>query len=242
MSAPSAIIVGANKGGVGKTTVARALIDYFTMLNFNVRAFDTQSPAGNLKRFYPEITEIIDIANTRDQCRLVESVNTPGCLTIVDLRAGSFIETLDFFRDVGLLDASASGEVKLLVLHLIGTSVASLSEVEDTAPFQGRCNFRIVKNFVNDSNFFKENPRFSKSFLTDEATTKEILVPRLDSLAYETVELAGLPFSSFVLDKSSKDDKRPRSFVLRGYVKTWLERVWDNFESAGLNEFVASGG
>lgn len=242
MSAPSAIIVGANKGGVGKTTVARALIDYFTILNFNVKAFDTQSPAGNLKRFHPEITEIIDIANTRDQCRLVESFNVPGGLTIVDLRAGSFLRTLDLFRDVGLLDAASNGEVKLLVLHLISASVASLSEVKDTAPFQGSCNFRIVKNFFNDSNFFKENHRFSSAFLRDEDTAKEIHVPRLDPLAYETVELAGLPFSSFVLDQPARNDKRPRSFVLRGYVKTWLERVWDNFESAGLNEFVPTGG
>lgn len=240
MSAPSAIIVGANKGGVGKTTVARALVDYLTMLNFNVRAIDTQSPSGNLKRFYPEITEIIDVSKTRDQIRLVESFGVPGGVTIVDLRSGSLMETLDFFGEVGLLDAVSGGELKLLVLHLIGGSVASLAELEDTAPFRDKCTFRIVKNFVNDSNFFKGNDRVAKAFSKNGAA-KEIHVPRLDPLAYETVEVAGLPFSSFVLDKPVKGDPWQRSFVLRGYVKTWLERVWDNFESAGLNEFVAAG-
>jgi hypothetical protein len=29
--------------------------------------------------------------------------------------------------------------------------------------------------------------------------------------------------------------------VLRGYVQTWLEQVWDNFEQAGLDDLVEGG-
>lgn len=239
MLSSSLIIVGANKGGVGKTTLARLLIDYFEMLDSNLKVFDTQSPAGSLKRFYPETAEVIDMGNTHDQCRLVESLTIPDQITIVDLRAGSLTESLEFFREVGLFDAVLAGEIKLLVLHLVGASVASLAEVRDLAPYHKLCDIRIVRNLVDDSAFLRKDHRFSQQFLTSEARRDEIHIPRLDQLAYEAVDLTALPFSSFVLNEPSRSvERRPRSFVLRGYVRTWLERVWDNFESAGLDRFV----
>jgi len=43
MAKPAVILVGADKGGVGKTTVSRALLDYFIAHNIPTRAFDTAS-------------------------------------------------------------------------------------------------------------------------------------------------------------------------------------------------------
>ena len=60
---PTLILVGADKGGVGKTTVSRALLDFFARKNILTRAFDTENPRGTLKRFYPGLAEIIDLGN-----------------------------------------------------------------------------------------------------------------------------------------------------------------------------------
>src|SRR6516165_12254288 len=46
MAKPAVIVVGADKGGVGKTTVSRTLLDYFSANNVATRAFDTESPRG----------------------------------------------------------------------------------------------------------------------------------------------------------------------------------------------------
>ena len=54
------LAVANQKGGVGKTTVSRTLLDYFSANNVQTRAFDTESPRGTLKRFHPDITEIVD--------------------------------------------------------------------------------------------------------------------------------------------------------------------------------------
>src|SRR5207253_7093542 len=50
---PTVILVGADKGGVGKTIVARTLLDYLVANNVPARAFDTEAPKGTLKRFHP---------------------------------------------------------------------------------------------------------------------------------------------------------------------------------------------
>src|SRR5260370_7000027 len=76
MAKPVVIVVGADKGGVGKTTVARTLLDYFSANNVATRAFDTENPRGTLKRFHPDATEIVDMTATSDQMKIFDPLNS----------------------------------------------------------------------------------------------------------------------------------------------------------------------
>src|ERR1700748_1338902 len=110
MATPVVIVVGADKGGVGKTTVSRTLLDYFSANNVPTRAFDTESPRGTLKRFHPDITEIVDKNSTSDQMRIFDTLNgaTPS-VTVIDARAGLMSPALASLRNIGFLDAAKSG-------------------------------------------------------------------------------------------------------------------------------------
>ena len=66
MAKPAVVLIGADKGGVGKTTVARTLLDYFAHYGVRPRAFDTESPKGTLKRFHPDVTDVVDINYVQD--------------------------------------------------------------------------------------------------------------------------------------------------------------------------------
>ncbi len=147
MLASPLVLVGADKGGVGKSTVTRLLIDFLQMANRAVRVYDTQAPTGALKRFYPDIAEIIDIRDVRHQARLVESLTEHDAVTIVDIKAGQLMRTLRFMEDVGLLDAASRGEARVLVLHLIGASVASLSELGGSRPLQEQMRISSRQEF-----------------------------------------------------------------------------------------------
>jgi len=82
------ILVGADKGGVGKTTISRALLDFMNRKNILVRAFDTENPRGTLNRFYPGITEIIDLGSVASQMKVLDTLKTSEVkVTIVDLKA-----------------------------------------------------------------------------------------------------------------------------------------------------------
>ena len=88
MAKPAVIVVGADKGGVGKTTVSRTLLDYFNANSVPTRAFDTESPRGTLKRFHPDITEIVDITSVADQMRIFDTLSsTDANVTVIDVRA-----------------------------------------------------------------------------------------------------------------------------------------------------------
>src|SRR6476619_630220 len=64
MAKPAVLLVGADKGGVGKTIVSRALLDYFIAHFFSNGASATESPKGTLKRFHPDVTEVVNMHST----------------------------------------------------------------------------------------------------------------------------------------------------------------------------------
>ena len=70
----------------------------------------------------------------------------------------------------------------------------------------------------------------------------EITIPKLNEMAYEQVELASVPFLTFVANKGLKDEAANYSFVLRGYVRHWLGNVWAEYDRIKLNDIVATGG
>ena len=156
---PTLIVIGADKGGVGKTTVARSVLDYFSQHNVFARAFDTEAPHGTLKRFFPAQTKIIDINQTSDQMRVLDTLSTSEVkVTILDTRAGALTSSLAALRDVGFLDAVKAAEFNFIVFHILGPSISSFGEISETAPYVTEANYFLVKNYINDTTFFDWDP------------------------------------------------------------------------------------
>ncbi len=240
MPKPAVILVGADKGGVGKTTVSRALLDYLVAHNVPARAFDTESPKGTLRRFHPEITEVVDITSTADQMKMFDTVSTASAqITVIDVRAGLLSTTLRALRDIGFLDAAKKSQLTFAVFHILGPSVASLDEISETSGFMGDSSYFLVKNFINNTTFFEWDPATYNSYFKKIKGAYEITIPKLNEMACEQVELASVPFVSFVANKGADGQAANYSFVLRGYVRHWLGNVWAEFDRVKLNDIVA---
>lgn len=239
MAKPAVIVVGADKGGVGKTTVSRTVLDYFTANNVPTRAFDTESPRGTLKRFHPDITEIVDMTSTSDQMKIFDTLNSAAAsVTVIDVRAGLLSPALASLRDIGFLDAARSGQITFAVFHILGPSIASLDEIAETANFMNGAKYFLVKNFINNTSFFEWDQATYNSYFRKIRDATEITIPKLNEMAYEQVEVASVPFLSFVGNKGIKGEAANYSFVLRGYVRHWLSNVWGEFDRIKLTEIV----
>jgi hypothetical protein len=238
MAKPAVIIVGADKGGVGKTTVTRTLLDYFSAHQVTTRAFDTEWPGGTLKRFHPVGTSVVDISRPADQMAIFDTFNTSDAVTIIDLRAGSFFATLKALREVGILELAKSGYLELAVFHVLGASIASLDEIKQAAADLGDAHYFPVKNFINDTHFFQWNPSTYASYFKQIGDAAEIVVPKLGEMANEQVELACVPYLSFIANKTQSGEPAAYSFVLRGYVRHWLAKVWMEYDRIGLLDLV----
>jgi hypothetical protein len=229
---PLVILVGADKGGVGKTMVSRALIDYFQHHNIKMRAFDTEYPRGNLKRFHSDITEIVNINMTQDQMLILDKLfSNEQKVTIIDVRAGHMRTTLSALKEIGFLEAVHDGAYKFSVFHVLGPSVSSLNELDDIAPYVVDADYYLVKNIIQNAMFFEWDPQTYASYFTKVRRIGDVTIPPLNEVANEEVDLSNLPFSSFI---SNNDGKADFSFVLRGYVRTWLKKCYEQFDQFAL--------
>lgn len=241
MAKPAVIVVGADKGGVGKTTVSRTVLDYFSANHIPTRAFDTEAPRGTLKRFHPDITEIVDVTSTADQMKIFDTLNTASAsVTVIDVRAGLLSPTLASLRDIGFLDAARAGQITFAVFHILGPSIASLDEIAETAGYMDGAKYFLVKNFINNTSFFEWDQATYNSYFRRIKDATEITIPKLNEMAYEQVEVASVPFLQFVANKGASGDAANYSFVLRGYVRHWLGLVWAEFDRIRLTDIVGA--
>jgi hypothetical protein len=237
MAKPAVIIVGADKGGVGKTTVSRTLLDYFTARKIAARAFDTESPKGTLKRFHKDATTVVDLTQVPDQMRIFDTLNEAQ-VTIIDVRAGLLSPTLRALRDIGFIDAAKKNQVTFAVFHILGPTIASLDEIADAAALLNDARYFLVKNFINNTHFFEWDQTTYDSYFKKVKNAVEITVPKLNEMASEQVELAAVPFLSFIANKGARGEQASYSFVLRGYVRHWLGSVWAEYDRIRLGEIL----
>jgi hypothetical protein len=238
MSKPAVIIVGADKGGVGKTTVTRTLLDYFNARKIPTRAFDTESPKGTLKRFHPDVTEVVDVTKIADQMTIFDTISESAA-TLIDVRAGLLSPTLTALRNIGFIDAAKKGQITFSVFHILGPSVASLDEIAETADFMADARYFLVKNFINNTHFFEWDQATYNSYFNRIKDAVELTIPKLNEMACEQVELASVPYLSFIANKGGNGESANYSFVLRGYVRHWLGNVWAEYDRIKLTDLVS---
>src|SRR5438874_2034123 len=138
MAKPAVLIVGADKGGVGKTTVSRTLLDYFAAHQIPTRAFDTEAPKGTLKRFYPDASEIVDMNLVPDQMKIFDTLSAShASVTVIDVRAGLLSPTLQSLRAIPTKKlsgqaASYSFVLRGYVRHWLGNVWAEYDRIKLT--------------------------------------------------------------------------------------------------------------
>jgi hypothetical protein len=239
MAKPAVIIVGADKGGVGKTTVMRTLLDYFLARKVPTRAFDTESPKGTLKRFHPDVTDVVDVTQIPDQMQIFDTLSE-NAVTLIDVRAGLLSPTLTSLRNIGFIDAAKKGQIALSIFHVLGPSIASLDEIVETSDVANDVRYFLVKNFINNTHFFEWDQATYNSYFKRIKDAVEITIPKLNEMACEQVELASVPFLTFIANKKATGEAAAYSFVLRGYVRHWLGNVWAEYDRIKLVDIVST--
>lgn len=203
------VLVGADKGGVGKTTVARALLDYLHSKGVSDRPVDTET-GGGLVRFRPD-APVIDVADVRGQMQILDGVSDKS-VTVVDIRAGQLSPTVQALKDTGMLTEARNGLLKLVVLHVVGNTSAAVAEIE-----------KIMQDVPSSAHVLVRNRIQPDSVWPHLGTLPVMDVPHLPEAAAEAVDKAAQTFLAFTTDQDN-------SRVLRGYVRHWLDQVWAEFD------------
>lgn len=208
MAKPTIIIVGANKGGVGKTTTTRALLHYLRSIGIAHRAFDTEHPHGSLARFYP--AEVVDLTDSDDQIKVFDTVSDQ-VVTVIDIRAGLLTRTINTLAVIGYLDPA---RFNIIVLHVLGNSRDSLNEMPDVSERLRGVRYIMVANRINETKF------------TFPAGV-EIDIPMLNVKAAETIDAANVAYHDYPAMSGA-------SAVLSGYLGNWLAGITAQLAAAKI--------
>lgn len=232
---PTLVIVAAQKGGVGKTTTARLLLHWLSESKRQHAAFDTEHPAGSLARFYPKVTEVVDILKVADQARIFDTLAAAreGTVLAVDLKAGLFFDVLSLMEDLYIFRDAREGNYRLVFLHVLGSSVESINEIEETMErFRGAIHV-AVRNVASGANMSRwDESRTRERFLAEGGV--EIDIPPLDPLAYQAVDDSSATFRDFVDNKDPNGEDQQYSYTLRAYVRRWLLISMTQLDRLGL--------
>ena len=99
--------------------------------------------------------------------------------------------------------------------------------------------YYLVKNLINNTSFFEWDQATYNSYFHRIKDAVEITIPKLNEMACEQVELASVPYLSFIANKGLNGENAAYSFVLRGYVRHWLGNVWAEYDRIKLVDVVS---
>ena len=147
--------IGGEKGGVGKSLLARVLAQYFIDHQQTFLGFDSDKSHGALLRFYADYTASVTVDRYESLDRIIEAANSDRERRIlVDLAAQTQAALTQWMDDSDLFDLAAELGLGLRYWHVMDSgrdSVDLLRVLLDR--FGSRLNYVLVLNQVRGDNF-----------------------------------------------------------------------------------------
>jgi hypothetical protein len=216
---PTVVIVGADKGGVGMTTLSRVILDYFSPRGLATRAFDTESPKGSLKRFFSSITEVVNLRDSDDQVKVFDTIGT-SAITLIDIRAGLLTDTLTLLTEIGFLDMVKDGKINVAVMHVIGSTMDSFGEIEATSKQLTGSKHCIVLNLHG---------------LSRDLTSRQIGRDLVVDVASPELGIVGIQQTANYRSTEEADDGSPHGF----FPLNWHQWLESNQQTHGFGDRAA---
>jgi hypothetical protein len=220
---PRLILTHGEKGGVGKTTVARIIADFLNSRDTSFRAFDAEGSTGQLLRFHPDESTPVDVANAATIAPVLDYVmeGTGRRLALVDLGARSGEDVRSWLYRGGALEEAEASRLAITVVYVLGGAVDSVGHLKECFGALGRSvNYVIVRNFGVAGKFdVYDNSNIRRDLLA--AGAREIAIPALDGSVYQSVDRASVSFSGFAEGKGGDF-----GFTERRYCRTWLRECF----------------
>jgi hypothetical protein len=225
--------IGGEKGGVGKSVVARIIAQYFIDRHIPFLGFDSDRSHGSLLRFYADFAAPVVIDRYEGLDYIVEAAaEQPERRLLVDLAAQTHRFLAQWMEDSGLIEISGELGLGVTYWHVMdsGRDSADLL-VALLDQFGGRLPLVVVLNEVRGGDF--SIPESSGAL----ARAKELgaTVIRLGRLQDSTMQKIDAHNTSFwaASNRGGKDGSA-LGLLERQRVKNWLHRAYDELARVDL--------
>jgi adenylate kinase family enzyme len=172
------ILILNGKGGVGKSTFATHLVQFYKDLGAAHRSVDTDNENSTLKRFHPD-AEFLDLSVPRGLDLLFELLQQTHTV-ITDCRAASTDLILGYCAEVSIFEVLESLGARLTVVIPVNHEPDSLEQLRViSSALDNRCDYVVVRNQVHSDQFALYDKSRIRSRLLSELRAHEITMPKL---------------------------------------------------------------
>jgi len=216
------IFVDGEKGGTGKTTVAKSLADFASEhLAAKVISVEADVSSGNFKKVFPECETVKFSLHKKERCQadlLLDLVEIDeNCVVIVNMPANSWEAFKSWLESHNLIGASKGGEeFQILQLFVTDGSEPSMSMFERSVIELGNDPRHVL--IQNDGTLNRRD--WNEAGTADlENLFAEFEIPKFQfpELAEETIEQVEKESFSFGAFAPDKEDERVRTSMNAGH-------------------------
>jgi hypothetical protein len=224
--------IGGEKGGVGKSVVARILAQYFIDRQIPFLGFDTDKSHGSLLRFYPDFAAPMVIDRYEGLDRIVEAAAEQAeRRIIVDLAAQTHRFLARWMEDSGLLDIRAELGLYLTYWHEMDSgrdSADLLIKVLDQ--FGNALPLAVVLNEVRGGDFsiLESSGALARA---KELGATVLTLSRLQDTTMQKIDAHSTSF--WAASNRGGKDGSALGLLERQRVKHWLHRAYEEIGRLG---------
>jgi len=224
-------LVGGEKGGVGKSVVARVLAQYMIDKNIPFLGFDTDRSHGSLLRFYADFASPVVVDRYESLDAVVEAASAnPDKRVLVDLAAQTHEPLVKWMDESGVLDALGDLGLTLKYWHVMDSgkdSVDLLKKLLDR--FGSRLNYVLVLNQLRGDDFAILEKSGEKARALG-LHAKVISLKRLHEAVITKIDAGSTSF--WAAKNKSETDVKGLGLLERQRVKVWLKHAYEQIDSA----------
>ena len=222
-------LIGGEKGGVGKSVVARVVAQYLIDKSIPFLGFDTDRSHGSLLRFYADFASPVVADRYESLDTIVEAATEhPDKRILVDLAAQTHDPLVKWMDDSGVLEAGAEFGVSFNYWHVMDSgkdSVDLLKKLLDR--FGARLNYVLVLNQLRGETF----DILDKSGEKERALALGARIINLKRLHEPVINKIDAGSTSFWAAKhKSETDVKGLGLLERQRVKVWLNSAYQELD------------
>lgn len=226
-------LIGGEKGGVGKSLMARLLAQYFIDHEMPFLGFDTDRSHGALMRFYAGYASpvLIDRYETLDTI-IESSIENPGRRVLVDLAAQTQEPLVKWMDESGVLDLADVSGLSMRYWHVMDSgrdSVDLLRKLLDR--FGHRLQYVLVRNQLRGDDF-SQLEQSGEQARASGLGAKTIDIKRLHDAVVQKIDAGN---SSFWAARNGVSDSGARLGLMeRQRLKLWMNHAYAELDSVGV--------
>jgi hypothetical protein len=226
-------LIGGEKGGVGKSVVARLLAQYMIDHEIPFVGFDTDKSHGSLLRFYSGYASATVIDNYQSLDSIIETASAhPEHRILVDLAAQTHYPLALWIEESGVLDLANELGISIRYWNVMDSGkdcVDLLGKLLDQ--YGSKLNYVLVQNQLRDDNF----NLLDFSGVKDRALdlhAKVITLKRLHAPVMAKIDSNSLSF--WAAKNKDAENHNALGLLERQRVKIWLNNAYKEIESVGV--------